>query len=133
MPQITNTTNNLIRDKHGKTYDIHQRIYTFIVRVINLVNILPKTPANQVIIAQILRSATSIGANDQEADGSLTRKDFLHKYTIVRKEAKETNFWLQLTSDTNPNLKGRMQEILVEGHEIVAIISSIINKTRTHN
>ena len=75
-----------------KDYDIHERIYKFIIRVVKLVNKLPKTPSNLVIIGQILRSATSMGANDQEADGSLTKKDFVHKYTIVRKETKETNF-----------------------------------------
>ena len=71
-----------------------------------------------------------MGANDQEADGTLTRKDFLHTYTIVRKEGKETNFWLSLTSDTNPTIKARSDRILSEGKEIVAILSSIINKTR---
>ena len=122
---MSNTTNITI-----KKYDIHDRIYKFIVEVIKLVNSLPKTESNIVIIRQLLRSATSMGANDQEADGTLTRKDFLHTYTIVRKEGKETNFWLSLTSDTNPTIKARSDRILSEGKEIVAILSSIINKTR---
>lgn len=126
---MSNTTNNSIKNENK--YDIHKRIYDFIVRVIKLVNLLPKTPANLVIINQILRSVTSMGANDQEADGTLTKKDFIHCYTIVRKEGKETNFWLALIADTNPSFKTRMQEILQEGQEIVAIISSIINKTRS--
>ena len=84
-----------------KDYDIHERIYKLIVRVIILVNKLAKTPSNFVIINQILRSVTSMGANDQEADGTLTKKDFIHKFTIVRKENKETNFWLRLIVDTN--------------------------------
>ena len=128
MPQISNTTNKTIENK----YDIHQRIYKFILRVIKLVNASPKTQSNQVIIAQILRCVTSMGANDQEADGTLTKKDCLHCYTIVRKENKETNFWLSLISDTNVFLKPRMNEVLQEGKEIVAIVSSIINKTRSH-
>lgn len=72
----------------------------------------------------------SIGANDQEADGTLTKKDFIHCYTTVRKECKETNFWLRLIADTNPNLKPKMAQIMQEGKEISAIISSIINKTK---
>ena len=115
----------------SKEYDIHDRIYKFIVRVIILVNKLPKTPSNLVIISQILRSVTSMGANDQEADGTITKKDFIHCYTIVRKENKETNFWLRLISDTNSTvISSEALEVLSEGKEIVAIISAIINKTR---
>ena len=122
---MSNTTNIPI-----KKYDIHDRIYNFIVQVIKLVNSLSKTESNLVITRQLLRSVTSMGANDQEADGTLTKKDFLHTYTIVRKEGKETNFWLSLISDTNPALKVQADKLLLEGREIVAILSSIINKTR---
>jgi four helix bundle protein len=122
---MSNTTNISI-----KKYDIHDRIYKFVIEVIKLTNALSKTESNQVIIKQILRSATSIGANDQEADGTLTKKDFLHVYTIVRKEAKETNFWLSLIADTNFQIQNRASKILAEGKEIVAILSSIINNTR---
>ncbi len=122
---MSNTTNISI-----KKYDIHDRIYNFIIEVIKLTSTLPKTESNQVITRQVLRSATSMGANDQEADGTLTKKDFILTYTIVRKEGKETNFWLSLIVDTNPQTQIRASKILVEGREIVAILSSIINKTR---
>lgn len=123
---VTNTTNNSI-----KKYDIHERIYQFIISVIKLVNSLSRTPSNLVTINQILRSATSMGANDQEADGTLTKKDFIHTYTIVRKEGKETNFWLRLISDTNsPLISRNATSVLEEGTEIVKILSAIINKTR---
>jgi four helix bundle protein len=95
-------TNKTLPDK--PKYDIHERIYEFVLRVIKLVNVLPKTESNSVIIQQLLRCATSIGANDQEADGTLTKKDFIHCYTLVRKETKETTFWLRLITDTNPTL-----------------------------
>jgi four helix bundle protein len=122
---MSNTTSNSI-----KKYDIHERIYSFVVEVIKLTNSLSKTESNLVILRQILRSATSMGANDQEADGTLTKKDFIHTYTIVRKEGKETNFWLSLISDTNISQKDKATDLLSEGKEIVAILSSIINKTR---
>lgn len=128
---MSNTTNILIMDRNNKSYDIHKRIYNFIIQVIKLVNSLPRTSSNLVIIGQILRSVTSMGANDQEADGTLTKKDFIHCYTTVRKEGKETNFWLSLIADTNPAFKPRMEQVIQEGKEIVAIISSIINKTRS--
>jgi len=124
---MSNITNGSIKKK----YDIHQRIYDFIIDVIKIVNTLPKTPSNLVIINQILRSVTSMGANDQEADGTLTKKDFLHKYSIVRKESKETLFWLSLIRDTNPQfIRNKVLVLVKEGSEIVAIVSSIINKTR---
>ncbi|MDV2989112.1 MAG: four helix bundle protein [Dehalogenimonas sp.] len=128
MSNATNTTNNSITDK--PTYDIHERIYQFILRTIKLVDTLPKTTSNAIISNQLLRCVTSIGANDQEADGSLTKKDFIHCYSIVRKEAKETTFWLRLIGDTNDNLAHKMGPIIQEGHEITAIISTIINHTR---
>ena len=128
MSNTTNTTNKSITNK--ARYDIHERIYDFILRVIKLVNSLPKTYSNSIISQQILRCATSTGANDQEADGTLTKKDFIHCYTVVRKEIKETNFWLKLIGDTNPMLKPKMGSIIQEGQELAAITSSIINSTR---
>ena len=126
---MVNTTNNSINEE--PKYDIHKRIYNFVVRVIKFVNVLPKNDTNYVIIPQLLRSVTSIGANDQEADGTLTKKDFIHSYTIVRKESKETKFWLMLIADTNPSIKVKMEPLIQECQELVSIISSIINKTRT--
>jgi four helix bundle protein len=125
---MSNTT-NAANDKNAK-YDIHERIYEFILRVIKFTNFLPKTSANSVICKQLLRSATSMGANDQEADGTNTKKDFIHCYTIVRKETKETHYWLKLIYDTNPALQPKMKQIIQEGQEITAIVSTIVNKVK---
>ena len=109
---MSNTTNN--KNNEERVYDIHKRIYDFIVSVIKLLSILPKNDANSVIIAQLLRSVTSMGANDQEADGALTKKDFNHLYTLVRKESKETKFWLMLIADTNPIITIKMEPLIQE-------------------
>jgi four helix bundle protein len=128
---MSNTTNSSIENSRKTNYDIHKRIYKYIVEVIRLTNSLPITNSNKVIVSQILRSVTSMGANDQEADGTLSKKDFLHCYTIVRKEGKETIFWLSLINDTNAaTIKTKTTKLLTEGNEIVAILSTIINKTR---
>ena len=58
------------------------------------------------------------------------QKDFVHKYSIVRKEGKETDYWLNLIADTNPKLKPRMKNIITEGIEIIKIVSTIIYKTQ---
>lgn len=112
----------------NKTYekDIHERIYKFVILVIKLTKILPKNPQNDVIIYQIVKSVTSMGANDQEADGSESRKDFIAKYTIVKKESKETNYWLRIIEDTNPEIVSKMGDLRKEGLEILRVVSSII-------
>jgi hypothetical protein len=51
-------------------------------------------------------------------------------HTLVRKEAKETNFWLRLVRDTNPTVKPKMGGLIQEGQEIAAIVSSIVNSAR---
>jgi len=115
---------------NNKKYDIHERIFRFIVKVINFTKKLPRNPQNLVILGQILNSVTSMGANDQEADGSLTKKDFVHCFVIVRKEGKETNFWLKLIGATNPQFETEASVLIKEGEEIVAIVSQIITNTR---
>ena len=112
--------------KKSNIQDIHERIYQFVIRVINLVKQLPRTPENIILINQITRSVTSVGANDQEADGTDSKKDFIAKYAIVRKEGKETNYWLRVIADTNSSFKPRMEDLIQEGKEIVLIVSSII-------
>jgi len=110
--------------------DIHERIYAFVLRVLHYTKKVPKSFENQVLLQQLYRSITSVGANDQEADGSLTKADFIHCYVIVRKEAKESIYWVRLLADTNTILVSNVDDILREGEEIVKIITTIIFKTR---
>ena len=86
----------------------------------------PKTYENKVLTDQLIRSVTSIGANDQEADGVSSKRDFIHCYTVVRKEAKETLFWLRLLVELNEKYKQRMVLLLQENSEIINIVSSIL-------
>lgn len=110
-------------------YDIHERIFSFIVEVINLLNKLPKTTTNLIFINQVTRSVTSMGANDQEADGALTKKDFIHKFTLVRKESKETVFWIRIIGKTNSKFNDEIETLVKEGNEIIAIVSTIIKNS----
>ena len=107
-------------------YNIHERIFAFIVATIKFLNKLPKTPTNLVFINQAIRSVTSMGANDQEADGALTKKDFIHGFTLVRKEGKETIFWIKIIEQTNNGFSNDAKILIKEGTEIVAIVSTII-------
>lgn len=125
---MTNTNEQLTTNK--KIYDIHKRIFNFVIEVLKLTKILPKTQQNLVFINQITRSVTSIGANDQEADGSSSRKEFFRSLTIAKKETKETNYWLKIIAEMNPGHKDQMKSLMQEGGEIEAILSSIIQKSK---
>lgn len=113
--------------------DIHIRIHKFIVNCfINIVRKIPKTPENTPIIKQIAASLTSIGANDQEADAADSKKDFIAKYKIVKKETKETKYWLAFISDTLIIEKSAVSPFIQESQEILLIVSKIIlNSSRS--
>lgn len=114
--------------------DIHKRIYDFVVEIIRFTKILKNTPQNKVIILQLTKSATSMGANDQEADGAESNKDFITKYSIVKKETKETNYWLKIIFDTNPQVQNnsKLSFLLNEGQEIIKIVSKIIINSKNN-
>lgn len=109
-----------------KKKDIYDRIYKFVLRVLKLLRVVSRNSENLILIRQVVRSAGSIGANAEEADGAETKKEFVHKLTISKKEAKETRYWLSLISDYNPLLKSKFTPVLRENDEIIAIISKII-------
>ncbi len=110
--------------------DIHERIYQYIFSVLQLLKKIPRSYENDVVIGQLIRSITSVGANDQEADGSFTKADFIHCYTIARKEMKESLYWLRLLGDCNIKFKQEISELLQEGDEIMRIITVIILNTK---
>ena len=113
--------------ENKRVFDIHERIYRWVVSVIQFTKKLPKTPQNNVIAYQLTRSATSVGANDREADACNSRKDFIAKYVITRKECHESNYWLRLSMDTNPlTFAPEVEKLIIEGREIFAIVSTII-------
>jgi len=109
-----------------KKRDIYGRIYKFVLKVLEEISKLPTTPENLVLRRQCTKSVTSIEANAVEADGAESKKDFIHKFTISKKEAKETLYWLNVISDHNIKIKPRFTNLIKENQEIIAIISKII-------
>ena len=96
--------------------------------MIEFVAKLPDSPVVRSLISQAVRSATSIGANYMEADGAESRKDFQHKISICKKEAKETMHWFRMIAKANPTKAGECRKLWKEAHELTLIFSSIINK-----
>jgi four helix bundle protein len=116
-----------------KFEDVQQRVFQFALDVIDLCNHLPQTEANKIIIRQIIRSVTSIGANIEEALGAFTKNDFTYTMNVAKKESRETNYWLRIISESNPiSVRNNMKKILLEGEEIVKILSATVRSSRTN-
>ena len=110
--------------------NIYGRIYSFVLLLLSIIKYIPKTYENVAIIKQVVRSAGSVGANATEADGAESKKEFIYRFTIAKKEAKETFYWLSLLNDHNPSIKDKLQVSLTENQELIAIISKIIINTK---
>jgi len=112
--------------KGDSKYDLEERTARFGESVIGFVQGLQKNPVNSPLISQIVRSATSIGANYMEADGAESKKDFYHKIGICKKEAKETMHWLRMLATANQKEKDSCRTLWKEAHELTLIFSSIV-------
>jgi four helix bundle protein len=109
---------------------IAERAFEFSLTIIKVIKLLPKTYENVIVIKQIIRSATSIGANIEEALGAISRKEFIHCMNIAKREARETKYWLRLIQETNKQVD--TNELLQECEEIINMLTSIV-KTSTRN
>ncbi len=107
-------------------YDLKERTAKFGEAVIDFCRELRKDNINNPLISQIIRSATSIGANYMEADGAGSKKDFQNKILISKKEAKETQHWLRMLLRTNFELKEKIEVLSQEAKELTLIFSKII-------
>jgi four helix bundle protein len=111
--------------------DICERTFQFAVRVVELCRRLNGKPgAGRTLGGQLLRSGTSIGANVEEAQGGQSRADFISKYAIARKEARETHYWLRLLAATNLAKDDQIASMLQECNELIAILTAIIKNAQ---
>ena len=111
-------------------FDLEERTSLFSEGVIDFCKKLPVNLVTTPIISQLIRSATSIGANYCEADNAESRKDFKHKITICNKEAKETKYWLRMLIKAMPYLKAEITCLRKEATEFNLIFSKIILTTK---
>jgi four helix bundle protein len=108
-----------------KRYDLEERTARLGEAVIELVKTLRQDPINSPLISQIVRAASSVGANYMEADGAESKRDFQHKISICKKEAKETRHWLRMIAQANPTGQAECQALSKEAQELTLIFSSI--------
>jgi four helix bundle protein len=105
--------------------ELEVRTKRFALDLIDLVERLPVGRAGDVVGRQLLRSGTSIGANYREANRAESKSDFIHKVGISTKEAAETEFWLELVSESKHLKTAGSSEVLSESRELLAILISI--------
>lgn len=109
---------------------IQERSFLFALKVIELFKIC-KSQNEYILSKQLLRSGTSIGANIREAGAGFSKKDFLHKMTIASKEARETQYWILLLSESKL-VQFEVTEYLNEIQNIINILTSIVKTTQTN-
>jgi len=117
--------------RNPKQYDLEDRTFNFAKRVRAFVKKLPKTLANMEDGKQVIRSSGSVGANYIEANESLSKKDFVMRIKICRKEAKESRYWLKLVDCDNHNeLEKERKGLIQEASELTKIFGAILEKSK---
>ena len=107
------------------------RTFQFAVRVVKLVRRLPKTLDAVEIGRQLIKSGTSVGANVEEAHGAESQRDFIHKMSIARKEARESRYWLRLIHAAILD-DDETRALIQEADELVRILSAIVATAKKH-
>ncbi|MCX6718903.1 MAG: four helix bundle protein, partial [Candidatus Taylorbacteria bacterium] len=120
---------NQIQNPNDKKYDLAERTALFGEMVIIFSGQLQINIISKPLINQLIRSSTSIGANYMEADGAESKKDFVHKMGICKKESKETMHWLRMLAKVSPINSSDCRKLWKEAHELTLIFSSIIRLT----
>lgn len=110
-----------------KNYDLEDRTAKFSLNVISICNKIIKKDTSASLISQLIRSATSIGANYREANGASSIKDFKNKIHICKKEAKETAYWLMLLKNNQLEQSKTLSMLEDEAQQLILIFSKILS------
>jgi len=110
--------------------ELRNRTKKFAVDTIKFTNTINSTYANNIIIRQVIRSATSVGANYRAALRGKSNPDFLNKINIVQEEADESIYWFELLEETNTKLNG-IDDLKKEANELTAIFTAILKTLKS--
>ncbi len=114
-----------MEQKTEKTYNLQDRTTEYGKNTIKFCRSLKRDPISLPIIVQLVRSATSIGANYMEANGASSRKDFKNKIFICKKEAQETKHWIIMLEECYPEHQDKCRELFKEAQELTLIFQKI--------
>ena len=104
--------------------ELKDRLKAFALRAMKLCQVLPKTTSGRTLANQLVRSATSVGANYRAACRARSRAEFAAKLGIVEEEADESAYWLELVIESGMLKKTVVEPLMTEANEITAIISA---------
>jgi four helix bundle protein len=122
----------MAEDGNRKHYDLEDRTYEFARNVRDWVRKLPRTLSNIEDARQLVNASGSVGANYIEANEALSRKDFIMRVKISRKEAKESRYWLRLIhSADSKELESSRAALMQEASELTSIFGAIIRKAES--
>ncbi|NOQ26991.1 MAG: four helix bundle protein [Bacteroidales bacterium] len=110
--------------------DLKKRTKVFALEIIKMVDLLPSSKISYVITNQILRSATSVGANYRAVTRAKSDKDFINKLKICEEESDETIYWLELIEEAGLLKNELTKKLLKEADELTAIFVASINTKR---
>ncbi|RIK75924.1 MAG: four helix bundle protein [Planctomycetota bacterium] len=112
----------------NRKYDLEERTAVFGESVIAFAKTLPKDAITTTLVSQLVRAATSVGANYCEACDAQSNKDFLHKIAISRKESHETKHWLRMVAVAAPQHKQQARKLWQEAQQLTLIFATIGRK-----
>jgi four helix bundle protein len=110
---------------------LQEKSFAFAVRIVKMYKFLCEEHKEYMLSKQILRSGTSIGANIEEGIAGQSDKDFLSKFSISYKEARETVYWLKLLFATDYLSKEQADSLIFDAEELCKILSKIIITTKS--
>lgn len=113
------------------TYDLEERTAIFGESVLKLCRIITKNSITNPLVGQLVRSATSVGANYMEANGASSKKDFVNKIFICKKECQETKHWLRMLSVSEPAHSDELRKLWREAQELTLIFQKITSSSRS--
>ena len=120
-------------NQFSKKFDLEERTAKFGETIILFCKTLHQTPLSNPLTNQLLRAATSIGANYMEANGASSKKDFLNKIFICKKEAQESKHWLRMIAVMFPERKEELRQHWQEAQELTLIFQKITSTIRNGN
>jgi len=112
----------------AKKYDLEERTAKFGEDIIKFAKKIPKGTETFPLISQLIRAGTSVGANYCEASDCHSKKDFLHKVGICKKESREVKYWLRMVVTAAPKLKKEARELWKEAQELNLIFGSMTRR-----
>ena len=113
---------------------ISDRAFEFAVEIVTLCSKLEnESTVTKILLKQLVRSGTSVGANLEEAQAPQSKNDFIHKTSISLKEARETLYWLKILKRTDLMNVQNIEELINEANEIVSILTIVIRNARKNN